>query len=251
MYEHEYGDATSYASRPPRRFRHPAVVAGAAALTLVLVPVAADRFAAARVESNTAQAFQEGMDTPQRPEVHVRGFPVLTQMASGSLRQVDITAHDIPADGSARPLPVSRLDLRLNGLTRSADDTEARARSARATASLTYADVSDALGPEVSQGAGRDQVAARIRLPFGDEATVTARVSVVSGNRIAFEDFQVTGGPLPDAGRKVLETVFDRPIQLENIPEGLTLRSVTTSADGLTARFSGTSVTFHPENQST
>ncbi|MFD3841911.1 LmeA family phospholipid-binding protein [Streptomyces sp. NPDC058642] len=30
------------------------------------------------------------MDAPRRPEVHVRGFPVLTQVASGSLRQVDI-----------------------------------------------------------------------------------------------------------------------------------------------------------------
>lgn len=249
MYEHEYGDPTPYASRPPRRFHRPAVVAGAA-LALVLVPVAADRFAAARVESNTAQAFQEGMDTPQRPEVHVRGFPVLTQMASGSLRHVDITAHDIPADGSTRPLPVSRLDLRLNGLTKSADDTEARARSAQATAYLTYADVSDALGLELSQGSGRDRVAAKVRMPFGDEVTVTAHVSTVSGNRITFEDFQVTGGLLPDAGRKVLDTVFDRPIQLENIPKGLTLHSVTTSADGLTARFSGKSVTFHPESRS-
>lgn len=250
MQEHEYGDATSYASRPPRRFGRPAVVAGAAALTLVLVPVAADRFAAARVESNTAQAFQEGMDTPQRPDVHVRGFPVLTQMASGSLRQVDITAHDIPADGSTRPLPVSRLDLRLNGLTKSADDTEARARSARATAYLTYADVSGTLGLELSRGDGRDQVAARIPMPFGDEVTVTAQVSAVSGNRIAFKDFKVTGGLLPDAGRRVLDRVFDRPVQLENIPDGLTLRSVTTSADGLSARFSGKSVTFHPESHS-
>ncbi|MCX5330461.1 DUF2993 domain-containing protein [Streptomyces sp. NBC_00140] len=250
MQEHEYDDTTSYAPRPPSRFRRPAVVAGAAALTLVLVPVVADRLAAARVEANTAQAFQQGMDTPQRPEVHVRGFPVLTQMASGSLRHVDITAHDIPADGANRPLPVSELDLRLNGLTKSADDTEARARSAQATACLTYADVSDALGPELSRGSGAGEVAARIRIPFGDEVTVTARVSAVSGNRIAFEDFRVTGGLLPDVGRKLLDTVFDRPIQLENIPDGLTLRSVTTSADGLTARFSGTSVTFHPETRS-
>ena len=52
---------------------------------------------AARIESRTAQAFQEGMDTPARPDVEVHGLPVLTQAASGTLDQVDITARDTPA----------------------------------------------------------------------------------------------------------------------------------------------------------
>ncbi|MDN3028309.1 LmeA family phospholipid-binding protein [Streptomyces sp. S.PB5] len=43
------------------------------------------------------------MGTPQRPSVDVRGFPVLTQLASGTLRHVDITAEDIPAHGTSVP----------------------------------------------------------------------------------------------------------------------------------------------------
>ncbi|MFD4413391.1 MULTISPECIES: DUF2993 domain-containing protein [unclassified Streptomyces] len=244
------GDATSQ-PHTSRKHRRPAVIALAALGALLLVPVVVDRVAAARVESRTAKAFQEGMDTPERPDVHVRGFPVLTQMAAGTLRHVDITAHDIPADESSRPLPVTELDLTLDDLRKSDDDGEAHAGSAEGTAFLSYTDASNALGLEVSQGTGPGQISAKISVPFAGDFTVTATASAVSGNRIAFKDFQVAGeGALPDAGRAVLNQVFDKPIQLQNMPEGLHLRSLTPRADGLTARFSGKSVTFQPADAS-
>ena len=252
---HDYEDDVTYASfepppPPPRRSRRPAFVAGAALAALILIPLAVDRVAAARTESRTATAFQQGMGTRERPEVHVHGFPVLTQLASGTLRHVDITAHDLPTDETDRPLPVSRLDLDLHGLTKSDDDTEARARSAEATAFLSYADLSDALGPEVSQGAGPDRISAKVRLPFGDEVTVSTTVSAASGNHITFGEFTVAGGALPSAGQTLLNKIFDQPIQLRNIPDGLHLRSLTPSATGLSAHFAGTSVTFHADDGS-
>ncbi|MCT9083706.1 LmeA family phospholipid-binding protein [Streptomyces fulvoviolaceus] len=255
MQQPEYiGDAhpsyEPYAPYRPRWYRRPAVIAAAALCAPALVPVVVDRLAAARVESRTAEAFQQGMDTPLPPEVHVRGFPVLTQLASDTLRHVDITAHDIPAYDATRPLPVSELSLNLDDLTKSDDDSEAYARSAQATARLSYTDVSSALGLEVSQGSRPGQIRASVLLPPGNEVTVTTTVSAASGNRIAFKDFEITGGVLPTVGEEVLSKVFDKPIQLRNIPEGLHLRSVTTAADGLTARFSGKSVTFRPDEAS-
>ncbi|MGW3290159.1 LmeA family phospholipid-binding protein [Streptomyces sp. NPDC001002] len=229
----------------------PFLIALAALLALVLLPVAADRFAAAQIESRTAKAFQEGMGTPLPPQVHVRGVPVLTQVASGTLRHVDIKAHDIPADGSARPLPVTELDLGLDGVRKSDDDKEARARKAEATAYLSYADVSNALGIEISQAAQPGRITATVMLPLDSEVKVTTAVTAASGNRISFHDFQVTGGTLPAIGRTLLDRVFAQPIQLRNIPEGLHLRTVSTTATGLTARFSGESVTFRPEDEST
>ncbi|MFB6938757.1 LmeA family phospholipid-binding protein [Streptomyces chartreusis] len=235
-------------ARPRLRPRRRRLALGAAALvTLALLPVAVDRVVAARIESRTAKAFQQGMGTPEAPEVEVRGFPVVTQAASGALRHVDITAHDIPAHGSARPLPVSELSLRLDGLTKADDDSEARARSAGASAFLSYPDVSGALGLEISQGDRPGRVSAVVLLPLSRQVTVTTTVSAVSGNRIAFEDFEVTGGSLPAAGSAILDRIFERPIRLRNIPDGLRLRSVTTTADGLDAEFTGRSVTFRPE----
>ncbi|MFG2375474.1 DUF2993 domain-containing protein [Streptomyces sp. NPDC048504] len=249
MHPYDYADTTFAAyepgdAPPPRRSPRQVVIAVGALLALILVPIAVDRFATARVESRTAKAFQEGMHTPSTPEVHVRGFPVLTQLAAGTLRHVDITAHGIPASDTTGPLPVSELSLRLTELRKSDDDTEALARSAEATALLSYADVSDALGLEISRGTRPGQVRASVLLPTGDDVTVAATVSVLSGNRIAFKDFQVTGGPLPEVGRLALGKVFEQPIRLRNIPQGLRLRSVTTTESGLIARLSGQSVTF-------
>ncbi|MEV0488331.1 DUF2993 domain-containing protein [Streptomyces sp. NPDC050508] len=249
MHPYDHADATVPAyepgdARPPRRNRRPVVIAVGALLALLLVPVTVDRLARTRVESRTAEEFQEGMRTPSAPQVRVRGFPVLTQLASGTLRQVDITAHDIPASDATGPLPVTELSLRLTELRKSDDDTEALARSAQATALLSYPDLSDALGPEISRGTRPGQVRASVPVPTGDAVTVTATVSVLSGNRIAFKDFQVTGGPLPGVGGAALGQVFAQPIQLRNIPQGLRLRSVTATESGLVARLTGESVTF-------
>ena len=114
QHRYDYADFTYGAyepddTRPPRGSRRPVVIAVGALVALLVVPVAVDRFATARVESRTAKAFQEGMHTPSVPEVHVRDFPVLTQLAAGTLRHVDITAHDIPASDTTGPLPVSQL----------------------------------------------------------------------------------------------------------------------------------------------
>ncbi|MDV9177769.1 DUF2993 domain-containing protein [Streptomyces sp. W16] len=255
QHPYEYADFTYGAyepddTRPPRRNRRPVVVAVGALVALLVTPVAVDRFATARVESNTAGAFQEGMRTPSLPEVHVRGFPMLTQLAAGTLRRVDITAHDIPASDTTGPLPVNRLSVHLAGLRKSDDDKEALARSAEATALLSYRDLSDTLGLQISQGSSPDQIRATVQLAPGADVTVAATVSVLSGNRIAFKNFQVTGGLLPEVGRTALTTVFERPIQLRNIPEGLRLRSVTATESGLSARLSGESVTFRSDDTS-
>lgn len=237
------------APRARRWRRRPLAIGAASLVVLVLAPVGVDRAAAARIESRTAEAFQEGMDTPLPPEVRVHGFPVLTQAASGTLDQVDITAHDIPANSTDRPLPVTELALELDGLTKSDDDSEARARSAEATAFLSYADLSNALGLEISRGYGSDRILARLVTPLGFEVTATTTVSVASGNRIAFKDFKVAGRlALPEGGGKLLDKVFAKPIELRNIPDGLELRSVTTTASGLVAHFSGESVTFRPDH---
>ncbi|MEU9241631.1 LmeA family phospholipid-binding protein [Streptomyces sp. NPDC048385] len=140
------------------------------------------------------------------------------------------------------------LSLRLNGLTKSGDDSEARARSAEATACLSYSDLSNSLGLEVSQGDRPGRVSAVVPLPFGGQVTVTTSVTAVSGNRVVLRGFKVTGGALPDAGGQSLDKVFAQPIRRRNLPSGLRLRSLTSAADGLSARISGGSVTFRPDS---
>ncbi|MBG0851895.1 DUF2993 domain-containing protein [Streptomyces spinoverrucosus] len=237
------------APSPERRRKLVAALAGVLAALLPAVLVV-DRVAAGRAESRTAEAFQGGMDTPTRPEVDVRGFPVLPQLVSGSLRHVDITAHDIPADGSARPLPVTRLTVGLDDLKISGDAEEAHARAVDATAFLSYEDVSNALGLEISRDTEPDRVRAVVALPLAGEVTVSTAVSAAAGNSVRFTDFRVTRGELPAPGRTLLDKIFAEPIPLRNIPEGLRLRSVTPTAGGLDAHFTGRTVTWRPDASS-
>jgi hypothetical protein len=183
--------------------------------------------------------------------VHVSGFPVLTQLAEGSLRHVDITADDIPASGTTRPLPVTKLTVGLDGLKTSGSAGEAHARSVEATAFLSYEDVSDALGLDVSQGDEPDRVDVRVSLPLAGDVTVNTAVSAAGGNRIAFTDVRVTQGELIPPMKTLLDRALEEPVPLQNIPKGLHLRSVATTENGISARFTGKSVTFHPSSSST
>ncbi|WP_089106301.1 LmeA family phospholipid-binding protein [Streptomyces hyaluromycini] len=243
-----YGEGAVYTSPPPRRRRLIVVVASVVAL--LLGAVAVDRIAAARAESRTAEAFQEGMGTAERPSVHVSGFPVLTQLAEGSLRHVDLTAHDLPADDTTRPLPVTKLTVGLDGLKTSGSADEAHARSVDATAFLSYEDLSHALGVTVSQGDGPNRVDATAGLPVVGDVTVSAAVSAASGNRIAFTDIRAGQGELLPPLKAVLDKALAQLIPLQNVPQGLRLRSVTTTQRGIEARFTGRSVTFRPGSSS-
>ena len=244
-----YGDAAVYVSTPsPSRRRR--IVAAVSLAALLVGAVVVDRVAAARAENRTATAFQEGMGTPDRPSVHVNGFPVLTQLAEGSLRHVDLTARDIPARGTTRPLPVTKLTVSLDGLKTSTRADEAHARSVEATAFLSYEDVSDTLGLNVSQGDESSRVNATVSLPLAGDVTVSAAVSAVSGNRIAFTDVRVIQGELLPPLKALLDKALKEPIPLRNVPEGLHLRSVTTTSNGIDARFTGRAVTFRPSSSS-
>ncbi|WP_020117032.1 DUF2993 domain-containing protein [Streptomyces canus] len=245
--EPRYGDGSTYVS-PPTRTRRRLIIAAASVVVLALGAVAVDRIAAARAESRTAEAFQDGMGTADRPSVRVTGFPVLTQLAKGSLNHVDLTAHDIPANGSTRPLPVTKLTVGMDGLKTSGSADAAHARSVRATAHLSYADVSSALGVEVSQGDESGRVNATASLPLVGDVTVSAAVSAASGNRVSFTDVRAEQGELLPPLKSLLDKALDEPIPLQNVPEGLHLRSVTTTEDGIDARFTGRSVTFRPDS---
>jgi len=247
--EPRYGDGAVYAS-PPSRTGRRAIIAAASLIALLAGAVAVDRIAAARAQSRTAEAFQDGMGTADRPSVHVRGFPVLNQLAAGSLDHVDLTAHDIPADGTTRPLPVTRLTVGMDGLKTSGSADEAHADSVTATAFLSYADLSNALGVRVSQGDGPGRVDATASLPLVGDVTVSAAVSAAEGNRIAFTDVRAERGELFPPLKSMLDKALDEPVALRNVPEGLRLRSVTTTGDGIDAHFTGRSVAFRPDSSS-
>ncbi|MFD7454857.1 DUF2993 domain-containing protein [Kitasatospora sp. NPDC059827] len=224
--------------------RHPVLAAAAALAALALGVTGADRAVAQYVQHRTADAFQQATGTPRAPQVTIDGFPVLTQAVAGRLNHIGITAQGIPADPADGRLPVTRLDLDLTGVRQSGDEQAAHADSAKAGAFLSYDDLSSALGLGITAGDRPGYVDAQVLLPLVGASTITAKISAGAANTIVFTDLHPVSGGLPDAGTQLLAKIFDQPIPLHNIPQGLHLNALLTGAGGLQAQLAGDNVTF-------
>ncbi|MFJ2647441.1 DUF2993 domain-containing protein [Streptomyces sp. NPDC087420] len=222
-------------------WRRPRVLVPALA-ALPLLAAGADFSALRYVEWRTAQAFQEATGATTTPQVRVQGRPFAPQLARGTLDRVDISAS-VPASADS-PVAVSDLDVHMTDLRRNADARTASARSASATAYVTYRDLSDALGVEVAAAPTAGWVVASVDAPLIGEFRVSARVVKGGPASIAFEDVRVESRQLPAAARDLIEGVFRRTVPLRNIPHGLALDRVSSGPSGLTAALSGHDVTF-------
>jgi hypothetical protein len=229
---------------PPRPWwrRRRVFVPVAGLVLVVLLALGANFAAGAYIEHKTADAFQDATGTPDTPSVHVKGFPVLTQMARGKLKQVDIDARDIPA-GDDSLVPISALDVRLSGLERSGDADSAHADKASATAFISYGDLSKALGITIGPSATSGRIEASISVPVLGDFQITVKPAIAGHNTIAFTDVQVDSN-LPSSVSDTLTKALERTIPLQNVPGGLTLTRFSTGTDGLTAVLSGSDVTF-------
>ncbi|MRT44890.1 DUF2993 domain-containing protein, partial [Xylella fastidiosa subsp. multiplex] len=78
------------------------------------------------------------------PDVSIKGFPFLTQVASGELDDVEVGIKDYEADtgnsGSSGPSTIRIDDLKahMRGVTFSGDYSSATANSATGTATIAY-----------------------------------------------------------------------------------------------------------------
>lgn len=65
--------------------------------TLLAFLAVGDRWAALYAENKAAEKVQQSLRLHARPEVHINGFPFLTQVARGRLDHVEAAVPDVPA----------------------------------------------------------------------------------------------------------------------------------------------------------
>ena len=83
-------------------------------ITIVAVPVVADRVAAVVVERMVASRLQCAAGLAVRPDVDIAGFPLLTQVAGRRFGEVRVRAGDVVAGKAAlRNVSVDVRDLNL------------------------------------------------------------------------------------------------------------------------------------------
>lgn len=221
------------------------------AVVLAGLFVAADRAAVYFAENQAAEKIRSSQGLSGTPDVSIKGFPFLTQVAASELEEVDIKLDGITAGAGDRSVKVSGFDAQLHDVRIDSSFSSAVAGRATGTAHLSYEELTKAAGdPGVSvayggkDGAGRSQVKVTGKVSvMGQpvERSVVSTVSVVNGNTVRVRADEVPAQGIPGLERKIREkTDFDR--QISGLPKGLKLDKVVTTPTGVDITLTGTDV---------
>jgi hypothetical protein len=220
------GDGAS-PSHKPRRVGPAVVVVLAVVVALLVVDRVGKLLAARALAGNIAS--NEHLD--HRPHVTIRGFPFLTQLISGSYRDIDISSsRPIGADG----VDVSRPTVRLHGVKVGVGDAlhgtvkDVPVRSGTGTALLTYPQLTTivhryagTLGSLVTLSSGGGDVA-KVNGPLGLTVRVTGQV--VNGRLLVTAD-QGDLDQLPNSLKADAQRLVATPIPLPTFPFNVRLAS--------------------------
>lgn len=216
-------------------------------LVLSVVAVAGDRVAEHLVTSDAEQRLAENGVTD--PQVDVSGFPFLTQLVSRRFDDVTLTGTGAEV-GRARVSDI-RVRARQVELPSGADAT---AGGLRANVLVPYDEVLERAGrPELAMSPAGD---GRVRLR-GEVDLLGRTVEVVAVGRVQVGDTRLRVRPqsfrLPDGGavdatlRGLLDDRFTISYPLRPaLPDGVTLRRVSATADGFRVTLTGRDVSFDP-----
>lgn len=232
---------------PPRRRGRRLLVA---LLVLAGLVVAADRIALVVAERAAAVTIQRSEHLATTPSVSVRGFPFLTQLAAGEFGQVTVRASGVTAGSGARQLRISAVTLVLHQVRVVRNLSSATAASGTATGTISYADLSRAIGLTVtyagsSGGLGRVRTSTSITVA-GQRITgsITAGLSV-RASTLTFDNptVQVSSG-LGSAAAPLLRDAFGPPLALGPLPFGVRVRAVSVGPAGITIALSGANLVY-------
>jgi hypothetical protein len=224
-------------------------------VALVIVAVllfAADRITALVAEHIAADKIRSSQQLDHTPSVTVRGFPFLTQLISGTINHVDVTAKDFVAGDAGQTIQIRSLKVQLHQVHISGFSS-ARAQTATASALIDYSALSAVLGVPLRFGGatadGLGRVATNTSATVGGQSfsgTASAEIKVSGSNVLEFvnPEASVNGVTVPPAVVTELTQAFDRSISLRGLPFRLTVQSVRASSSGVTVVATASNVTY-------
>ncbi|MFJ9589247.1 LmeA family phospholipid-binding protein [Streptomyces acidicola] len=222
--------------------------------------VIADRVAVSFAEDQAAQQVRTTEGLPTAPDVSIKGFPFLTQVASGELDDVEVGIKDYEAatgTGTAK-IRISDLKADMRGVVFAADFGSATARSATGTATIPYDELLRAAKSEptdVSPGVSGQVVGLSAggngKIKVEVEATVLGNklprpVSVLSTVSVKGDTVEVRADSIPDLGvdlaENTLRSVTDFQQKIDDLPGGIKLDKVEGGNDGVEITVKGSDV---------
>ncbi|RVU17034.1 DUF2993 domain-containing protein [Streptomyces antnestii] len=228
--------------------------------------VIADRVALNFAENEAADRVRTSEGLHENPDVSIKGFPFLTQLAGGRFDDIAIRIDDYdlaPGDGNSsakrsQPMRIDRLTAEMHGVAFSGDYSAATADRADGTAHISYPELLKAaqIKPvDVAPGLTAKVVGlsdgGNGKVKVDVEATVLGRtlprpIAVMSSVKVSGETLSVVAEGLPrlavPAGEKEVRSVTDFSEQLAGLPAGLKLDKIEAVSDGVDISVKGTHV---------
>lgn len=211
---------------------------------LVVVAVVLDRLAAQAAQQAVAVKARQAALLAADPDVHIRGFPFLTQAARGRYTEIDVTTHGIHRGG----VRLDTVAARFFGVHVSLSDALAGKVASvpidrtEGSVLVSYADLNAALAARhvtVSQVGGAVRVSGELPVA-GKRVTVAGEATAgVADGRIVISalpsSLQVAGQQVPPALAQTLVPPLSVQVSTGTLPFGLQLRSVQVGDAGITA----------------
>ncbi|KUO10552.1 DUF2993 domain-containing protein [Streptomyces sp. DSM 15324] len=223
--------------------------------------VLVDRLAVHFAEGEVADKLRTTEGLATTPDVSIKGFPFLTQMAGGSLDDIEVGIEDYEADTGVNGQSLRIDDLRadMRGVAFSGDYSSATATTASGTATVAYDELLKTAKSEetrVAPGLTAEVVGlsdgGNGKIKVTVEATVLGvrlknPVSVLSSVSVEGDTVRVHADSLPDfrgvtAAEREVRTVTDFRQKIEGLPGGITLDKVQAGRDGVEITVKGSNV---------
>ncbi|MEU4154633.1 DUF2993 domain-containing protein [Streptomyces sp. NPDC026659] len=218
--------------------------------------VIADRVAVHFAQGEVADKVKARENLSQTPDVDIKGFPFLTQVAGGSLDDVEIgiKGFTTPAAGNGASIRIDDLRADMQDVRFSGDYSSATAARATGTATISYDELMKAAKTEPTDlGVFTAQVAG---LSYGGDGKlkVAFKVSVLpkpvylkSSLAVEGDQLKITADGLPQLGalsiaESKIRSVTDFRQAIDRLPGGVKLDQVRATPDGLRITVKGTDV---------
>ncbi|MBO1337507.1 DUF2993 domain-containing protein [Streptomyces sp. VRA16 Mangrove soil] len=217
--------------------------------------VIADRIAVNIAEGKAADKIRESEGLPSTPSVSINGFPFLTQVADGTLDDVEIGIKNYDAKGSGGSIRIADLDAEMHGVKFDSSYSSATADSATGTARISYAELLKAVQKQDPAQLAPGITATISGLSYGGDGKVkvelavkllgrTVNVPVISSISVTDGKVSAKADSLPrigavDLAENRVRAVTDFQQAIDDLPAGIKLDNVEAVKDGIEISVTG------------
>ena len=217
-----------------RRRRWPWVVLGIV-LVLVALFVVLDRVAVAYAENQAAQQMTS-QGFPTKPDVTIKGFPFLTQVAAKHINDVHVTASNVPAGPVKFSFTADATDVLLNPGFQSGTISHVTGTGVIPFSSMRSALGGGGSGLTISSAGGNTM---KIGLNvLGFDVSMTGTIEQVGPNTLKVHLNPPSGIPAQ------LPIPSNFTIHIPTLPMHLQIQSVRVTSEGVVVHATGSNIKF-------